>query len=245
MKNLILITCLCLTIGGLQGCASRYVTPAGGVDIAAITDEEIADLIKVQPASGFPARLAVARVQAPGYYSRTNSSYGQGRYSVVTTRDIEDEAEFKALADLPMLNGIAPLARVLLPAQLESLKDLRRAAARLKTDVLLIYSVDTSFNVEGTPLGPLSLITLGFIPNKEASVRATTSGALIDVRTGYVYGVAEATARQQQRATVWNTNEAIDEARLVAEKQSFKAFMREFEQLWRATVEQYAPSSTR
>ena len=83
-----------------------------------------------------------------------------------------------------MVRAVAPLSRLLLPSELDSLKDLRLAAARLKTDLLIVYSIDTTFHVEATPLGPLSAITLGFLPNKEAHVTATTSGALVDTRTG-------------------------------------------------------------
>lgn len=231
---------LVLLIAVIQGCAVTYTTPAGGVNITALTDDDIAGLMKTEPASGFPARLSVIRVQASGYISRTNSGYGSGRYSVVTTRDIEDEKVFDRISKLPMIGGVAPLSRLLLPTNLESIKDLRRSAAQLKTDLLLIYSIDTAFHVEGTPLGPLSLITLGFIPNKKAYVSATTSGALIDVRTGYIYGVAEATERDEQRTTIWNSSDAIDEARMKSERISFKSFGLEFENLWKQTVEQYA-----
>jgi hypothetical protein len=226
-------------VAAIQGCAT-YTTPAAGVNISALTDEDIAELMKIEPASTFPARIAVARVQASGYISRTNSGYGSGRYSVVTTRDIEDESDFEKLSSLAMVGGVAPLTRLLLPPNLDSIKDLRLSAARLKTDLVLIYSVDTAFHVEGTPLGPLSAITLGFLPNKKAFVASTTSGALIDVRTGFVYGVAEATEREEQRTTIWNSRDAIDKARMKSEKASFKSFVGEFETLWKNTLAQYA-----
>ncbi len=226
----------------LQGCAATYTTPAGGVNITALTDEDIADLMNVEPASGFPARLAVIRVQASGYFTKTNHGYGSGRYSVITNRDIESDEDLSRLARLPMISAIAPMSRLLLPAELTSLKDLRRSAARLKTDLLLIYSVETVFHVEGTPLGPLSLVSLGFIPNQKAYVSSTTSGALIDVRTGFVYGVAEITEKEEQRHTIWNSNDAIEEARLKSETASYKAFTMEFEVLWKSVVEGFGAS---
>ncbi len=228
----------------LQGCASTYTTPAAGVSIPALTDDDIDVLMQVEPASPFPARVAVARIQASGYSSDTNYGYGSGAYSVLTTRDIEEEADFERLARLPMLTNVTPLNRILLPTELNSLKDLRRSAARLKTDLILVYSVDTAFHVEGTPLGPLSLISLGFIPNKKAYISSTTSGALIDVRTGYVYGVTEATEREQQSHTIWNSTDAIDKARVASEKASFQSFLTGFEELWKNTVEQYAATKT-
>jgi len=239
MNKLFLWMMLVVSISVTQGCAT-YTTPSAGVNISSLTDDDIAELMKIEPASEFPARIAVARVQASGYTSRTNSGYGSGRYSIVTARDIEDESDFEKLSNLAMVGGVAPLSRLLLPQKLDSIKDLRLSAARLKADLILIYSVDTEFHVEGTPLGPLSLITLGFLPNKKAFVSSTTSGALIDVRTGFVYGVAEATQREEQRTTIWNSRDAIDEARMDAEKASFKSFVDEFEKLWKNTLVQYA-----
>ena len=77
-----------------------------------------------------PARLAVARVQASGYYSRSNTCYGSGRYCVVTTRDIEPEAAFERLSKLPQVAGLALMNRMLLPGKLTSAKDLRQAGYR-------------------------------------------------------------------------------------------------------------------
>ncbi|WKD48367.1 hypothetical protein [Microbulbifer spongiae] len=244
MNRIILMVLMAVSIVVTQGCAT-YTTPASGVNISSLTDVDIAALMKAEPASGFPARIAVARVQASGYISRTNSGYGSGLYSVVTTRDIEDESDFEKLSSLAMVGGVAPLSRLLLPSELDSIRDLRLSAARLKTDLILIYSIDTAFHVEGTPLGPLSAITLGFLPNKKAFVSSTTSGALIDVRTGFVYGVAEATEREEQRTTIWNSSDAIDEARMDAEKASFKSFIGEFENLWKSTLAQYAAKKSK
>ena len=239
-KTTVLFLLVALAMAVFLSACATYRTPAGGVDIPAMTDADIEELLKIEPASPFPARVAVARVQASGYVSRTNRGYGEGRYSIVTTRDIETESDFERLGRLVMVGGVAPLNRLLVPTQLDSLKDLRIAAARLKTDLLLIYSLDTTFNIESTPLGPLSTITLGFLPNKEAHVTTTTSGALIDVRTGFVYGVVEATETEQQRANIWTSQDAIDESRLRSEKASFQSFLTEFEKLWKGTVEEYA-----
>jgi len=239
MNKYFLVAMVILSVTLTQGCAT-YTTPAAGVNITTLTDDNIAELLKVEPNSEFPARIAVARIQASGYYSRTNRSYGSGNYSIVTTRDIEDEEDFVKLSSLDMIGGVAPLNRLLVPENLNSIKDLRHSAAHLKTDMILVYSLDTAFHVEGTPLGPLSAITLGFLPNKKAFVSSTASGVLLDVRTGFVYGVAEATEREEQRTTIWNSQNAIDAARMKTEKASFKSFIGEFEKLWKNTLSQYA-----
>jgi hypothetical protein len=216
-----------------SGCAT-YTTPGGGVSIEdlAKADTDIADLLKVEPAAAFPARVAIARVQASGYYSRSNTCYGTGRYCVVTTRDVEPEESYERLSKLPLVAGLALMNRMLLSGKLASAKDLRQAAASLKTDLLLIYSLDTGFNIENTDVGPLALLSLGFLPTKKARVTATASAALFDVRTGFVYGVAEASATEEQRGTFWSSSEAVDSARKKAEAAAFQKLIGEIEKFW-------------
>ena len=217
-----------------SGCAT-YTTPGAGVTLESLanTDADIAELLKLEPAARFPARMTVARVQASGYSSRSNSCYGSGRYCVVTARDIEPEATFERLSNMPQLAGLALINRMLLPGKLTSAKDLRQAAATLKTDLLLVYSLETEFNIENTDVGPLAMISLGFLPTKNARVTATASAAVFDVRTGFVYGVAEASALEEQRGTFWSSSEAVDSARKKAESAAFQKLAGEIEKLWR------------
>jgi hypothetical protein len=217
----------------LSGCAT-YTTPGGGISLQdlAKADTDIADLLKLEPAAVFPARIAVARVQATGYYSHSNTCYGTGRYCVVTTRDVEPEESYDRLSKLPLVSAVALMNRLLLSGKLTSAKDLRQAAAGLKTDLLLVYSLDTSFNIENTDVGPLALVSLGFLPTKKAKVTATASAVLFDVRTGFVYGVVEATSTETQRGTFWSSSEAVDSARKKAEADAFQKMIGEIEKFW-------------
>lgn len=222
------------------GCASRYVTPSGGVPLSELADEDLRVLYARAPASPFPANLAVLRVQDAGYSTMTNAGYGRGRYTVVTTRDIETDEAFEKIAALPLVANVAPVGRILLPPTANSLGDLRTPAARLRADLLLVYTVDTTFSVDGKALGPLSMISLGLLPNKKAHVTATVAGALIDVRTGFIYGTAESTAREEQRASMWSSEGAVDSARLRAERKAFRSFVDEFGGLWGGVLEAHA-----
>lgn len=225
------------------GCAT-YTTPGAGMSLGdlAKADWEIAELLKVEPAAVFPARISVARVQASGYYSYSNTCYGAGRYCVVTTRDVEPESSFDRLAKMPMVAGVALVNRVLLGERLSSAKDLRQAAATVKTDLLLVYSLDTSFNIQNTDIGPLALVSLGFLPTKKARVTATASAALFDVRTGFVYGVAEASAIEEQRGTFWSSAEAVDSARKAAEAAAFQKLIGEVEKFWADVLRMHVPT---
>ena len=219
-----------------SGCAQHYVTPGGGVSMVEITDGDLIEHYATEPAAAFPATIAVVRVQDSGYQSKSHHGYGHGRYSVVTTRDIETDEAFETLLNLPDVQGVAPVGRMLVPANANTVKDLRVPAARLHADMILVYSVDTSLYVDGKQLGPLSLVSLGLIPNKKAHVTATVAGMLVDVRTGYVYGTTESTDTQEQRATIWSTEMVIEKARAKAERTAFQGFVGEFEELWSGVV---------
>ncbi len=221
----------------LPGCAARYVTPGGGVSLARIDDTQIREYYERMPASPLPANLAIVRVQGSGYVSLTNRGYGTGRYSVITTRDIETEAYIDTIRKQPLIAGVTPLGRMLLPSKLDSIKDLRLPAAQLKADMLLIYSVDTQFSVEGKSFGPLSVISLGLLRNKKANVTATVAAILVDVRSGFVYGAFEASATEAQRASIWSTRDAIDNSRIHAEKLAFDDFVNEFPAFWKGVAD--------
>lgn len=223
----------------LSGCAS-YTTPGGSVQLSGLADTDINELMSKEPAAKFPANISVARVQAPGYESYRVSSFGTGRYSVVTTREVETEEDFNRLSSLPQVEGLAPLNRILLPAKLDSIKSLREASARLKADILLIYTFDTSFHAGEQKFAPLNVISLGFLKNKEVTVTTTVSAAFFDVRTEYLFGLSEATARESRNSSVWSTSDAVDDMRVTTEKAAFQKLLPEVEKTWSGVVAQYS-----
>ena len=231
----------CTKIRAALACLrTRYVTPGAGVAPSALADWDIQELLERKPAAPFPARVAVVRVQAPGYRSYSNESYGDGRYSVITTRDVERDEHFARIRRLPMVADVAPLNRLIISPKLRSDRELRRAAAAIKTDLLLIYTFDTSFRIKDHDIGPLGAITLGFLPNKEAIVTTTASAAIYDVRTGFIYGLAEATARKSQLASVWTSDDAVDDSRQRSETEAFERLLDNFEKTWKGVVDEYA-----
>ncbi len=221
---------LIVTIGAvLTGCtAGHYVTPPAGAELTALSDAGLRGYYSNKPVTPFPANIAIVRL---------------GHEQVVATRDVEGDDHLESIAALPLVASVAPVGRILLPSRITSFDQVRPAAARLHADLLLVYTIDTAFTVEGKPLGPLELVSLGLIPHKKAHVTATVSGVLVDVRTGYVYGTGEATAEEQQRANVWSQYEAINRSRLLAEEQAFDNFVDEFSRLWKGVVDVHAAST--
>jgi phosphosulfolactate phosphohydrolase-like enzyme len=136
-----------------------------------------------------------------------------------------------------MITGIAPVNRLLLPQQFNSDLELRQAAAAMHCDMLLIYTLDTTFTVEDAAV-PLSVITLGLSPNEIAHVACTASAVIMDTRNGYVYGVAEATERQIQLASAWTSEAAVDQTRRRTEAKAFEKLTTELQGAWAGVVRQ-------
>jgi hypothetical protein len=234
------------------GCAS-YATPGRGADLRDVgapsstvygpgTDASIREAFSKTPQAKFPASVAVARVQAPGYQSYTAKGWGEGKFLLVTTRDVEKDEQFNRLSKLENVRGIAPLNRMLVDGKLDSDLPLRRAAAQLHADMLLIYTLDTTFTTQ-EKASPVALVTLGLSPTLQVRVTTTASAVLLDTRNGYVYGLAEATQQQNRFTSSWTSDSAIDESRQASETAAFDKLVGEFETTWRQMLASQAVSA--
>ena len=240
---------LLLVLGGCH--TSRYVTPGGPADLnalgisaseaAKLTDVEIAARMARRPAASFPAALAVIRVQGEGYRNYSSVGYGVGRCTIVTNRDLENQADMQTINSLPMVRGIAMVNRLVAPPKIDSEMGLRAAAAELHADILLLYTFDTVFRTE-TTVPALGVITLGLFPNERARVTSTVSAVFIDVRTGYIYGTAEATHMTSRITNAWNTADAVDKTRRECEIAAYKQLLPQLSEVWSGIVSAYATS---
>lgn len=246
--GVVMAAVLAMTLGG----CSSYSVPGGPADFralgitqeqqASLTDKEIAERLARKPAANFPAVIATVRVQDNDYRSHSyHGSRGEGKFSVVTLREIESDVDMERLTKLAMVRGIAPMNRLVVPERVSDEKSLRLAAADLQADVVLVYTIDTRFGSK-TLIPLLGTITLGLFPAEEAQVTTTASAALVDVRTGYVYGLAESTEKASQLANLWTSSDAIDDSRLRAEKAAFSKMVGEIEKTWVRVAASYGPT---
>jgi hypothetical protein len=240
----------------LVGCEASYTAPGRSADfsklgltaegVAALTDYSIQQALSKKPLVTFPASIAVVRVQAADYNSyscdRYYNSIPRGAYSALTIRDIEKDDDFAALTKLPQVEGVAGIKRILLDKTLNSDLELRNAAARLNANLLLYYTFDTSFFTQ-TYIPPLTTFSLGLAPNKEARVTCTASAVLMDTRNGYIYGVMESTASNNQLATSWNSADAMDQARRATEREAFEGLIASFQKEWPNVLKNYDKSA--
>ena len=248
MLRYLLSTSLLIASSALAGCAA-YATPGRAADLRAVgyapaearqsqTDPGLQPSFDKKPLATFPAAIAVVRLQAPGYTSETAEGWGTGKFSIVTTRDVESDASVERLARMPQVAGLAPVNRMLLPSNLESDTDLRKAAASLHADLLLVYTFDTAFYQKDTA-APLTVLTLGIAPDTQTKVVTTASAVLLDTRNGYVYGVAEGTDTQEGLANAWGSDAQIDAARRKAESAAFDKLVGQIETMWAGVLREH------
>lgn len=226
-----------------SGCAS-YVTPGGPARLDQIDRPDIAAIAARRPTAKFPARLAIVRIQSPDYRSYSTDgdapgSYSRAPFKVILTQELLIDRQMEALLSWPSVAGAAPVSRLMIPPRLDSIDDLRLAGAKIQADILLVYTVDTSFRIQGKGYGPLTAISLGMIPDRDAYITATASAILIDVRSGFVYGVAEATAKTSGLTSVWKARDTVDRKRIEAEEESFGRLMDQLTKTWSGIVKQY------
>jgi len=237
-----LVSACLVALAVLGGCAQSYIVPGAKADLQAFAPVSIQEGFAAKPGAAFPAALALVRVQGPTYANFHLGASGVpagSRYSVVTTREVEDDAQFDRLAKLPQVDGVTGLNRMLLPEHPDSEKDLREAAARVHADLVLIYTFDTAFFDEDQAT-PLTAISLGFLPTRKIAVSTTASALLVDTRTGYVYSTYESTKRSDTRASVWGSRDAADAARRDNERAAFGELVDAVAGSWPKLLDRYA-----
>ncbi len=217
-----------------SGCAS-YIAPGAKADLQAFAPANIQEGFAVKASAPFPASIAMVRVQAADCSNhnirQTGAASGSGRYSVITTKEVEDDVYLDRVAKLPKVLGTVAINRLLLPPKLESDKEIREAASRLQADLIFLYTFDTAFH-NTDQAKPLTVITLGLSPTRKISVTTTASALLMDTRTGYIYSAYETTTKAGTLSTSWGSSDAADESRQRSEKEAFSKLIGEFEMSW-------------
>jgi hypothetical protein len=223
----------------LTGCAA-YRTPGAGAPLSELAASGTGGGAgeSRRPAVVFPARIALVRVQSAEYAATDPACHGTGRYCVMTVRNIESAREVRRLQQLPRVAAVDNLSPERVPSSLNTVDALRQAAGE-NADLLLLYTLDTRFTIDGAEYGQLAEIKPGFLPNRDARVTAKTAAALIDVHSGYVYGKLEAVSWTDQNAAMWATRTAIEDERRMTERASFELFVNKFASLWQDVVATY------
>ncbi len=220
-----------------SGCAT-YVTPGGAAPLEQLNRVHLADGSPQQPAPQLPASFAVARLQASPYKSYSAEGFGSGRFSVIVAREAPTPEQLQLIAKWPAVDDAAVLNSAWLPGKFDSIDDLRGAAAKMQADVLLVYTVDTTFELHGQAVPPEGAIALGSKEAGPATVSAAASAAFVDVRTGYVYGRVEASASADV-SELLKARDALDAKRIEVEHDALAQLMSRAGKAWADIAQQY------
>jgi hypothetical protein len=194
------------------------------------------------PTLELPANLILARVKQDYSCGRTECTGDAPVLTVINTRSVESEedlervSKLEGISDVGFLNGIVATGRAV------SVSALRSSAAKLNGDLLLIYMVDNDSN-ESSSFPLLSLLSLGFIPNQRHEANSTISAALVDVKTGYIYGTLEETARKDLLTTSWASDSVNEELQKETERAAFEKILGSLEKFWNRVSIRYASHS--
>ena len=115
---------------------------------------------------------------------------------------------------------------------------LREAAAKLHADAVLILATETQAT-DGRIIAPLTELSLGLLPNKRYELISTALAALVDARTGYVYGTIEKSRARSGITMAWGSDDVIHRARSKVEREAMEKLFADFPAFWRGVVDSH------
>ncbi len=211
------------------GCSSYINSPAVArardAKRAEFSDPLIARAANAKPSMRFPATVAIGpndhgvrehvrALSALGKLDNLNSLPQLARTTIISPAIIgETDHEHRITADLR----------------------LREAAAKLYADAVLFLAIETQAT-DGKIIAPLTDLSLGLLPNKHYELIATAFAALVDTRTGYVYGTDEKSRARSGITMAWGSDDVIHRARSKVEREAMEKLFADFPAFWRGVV---------
>lgn len=214
----------------LSGCSSYVNSPAVARALKekreAFSDPILAHAFNAKPAIRFPATIALA---------------ANCRDTRDHLRAISAHGTIDTWSSLPQLARVAIISPLLTEGN-RSGNDpkadlrLREAAAKLHADAVLILATETQAT-DGKIIAPLTELSLGLLPNKRYELISTALAALVDTRTGYIYGTIEKSRSRSGLTMAWGSDDVIRHARAKVEREAMEKLLADFPAFWRGVVE--------
>ncbi len=213
-----------------SGCTSYVNSPAVARSLKekreAFSDPLIARAANAKPTMRFPATVAIA---ALGHDERGH------------IRALSALGKLDSLNSLPQLARTATVSPVIVGEtdrehRVTADLRIREAAAKLHADAVLILSSETQAT-DGQIVAPLSTLSLGLLPNKRYELIATALAALVDTRTGYIYGTLEKSRARSGLTMSWGSDDVIRSVRSKVERDATEKLFADFPAFWRGVVD--------
>jgi hypothetical protein len=227
---------LALAICGLTACSIPATSPKerqARVRIQkSFSDPLIARAHNAKPTIQFPARIGVAPMNDD---------------AKLQLRNLDALGKLDGLKKLPNLAAFVNISSLLMSSGYDGDESkhkpiwnkgdliIREAAAKLHTHAVLLVKLETIVT-DGQIFAPLSMLTLGMFPNDRAEVMVTALAALVDTRTGYVYGVLERSAGRTNYSISWD-DDSRDRAVRKTEQAAAQKLIGEFPDFWLGVVQ--------
>jgi len=177
-----------ILVTALSGCEARQlnlVPPSLGslVDTQAVSEENIEQAFTKRPGVKPGVNLGVVYIPS------------ENDVPVPHTISLDERREWQTLLqDDFFIKDVVFLSTLYSPtATIRDVRVLRKSAAALNCELLLIYSVSYDYGRQPNPLAFLYLTIVGMFifPGDTITAGSMAKAAVLDVRTGYVYGVVE------------------------------------------------------
>ena len=217
--------CASLLVSIFLNGACHYDTPASySLPMTQGPSGVIEDGSNARPTVRFPARVAVARIEASG-----------GGFRMIPDTDVENAEHAAAAASLPGVAGIVSLNRVALVSEVKSYRELDAEARKVGADLVAVYRFDASDRSSDVFL-PLSVATLGLAPTNPYSVTATATLMVRDARTGYLYGVMEESATNKGLTAGMDLHNAQERSKRNAKKKALDQLTAKLPVFWNGVM---------
>ena len=183
-----------------------------------VTDEQIAKVLEWRALLPAQARVSLLEARAIREWY-TCGSWGypdvhvEGtEWTVRPSASEEVDAVRVELAKSSRVASVSTVPAMFLPLHAD-LARCRYAAARANSDLTLIYAKTTRVVRFHNKLANFYPLIVGLaLPGEETSIVARVEGALVDVRTGRVFAVSQASARASSVSTVFTSSDESNEA---------------------------------
>lgn len=168
-----------------------YVPPAPGKGATPSVDRAVYEAASTEPLLRFPARLGLARIAGGAL---TAVPPAEADHWLALMREFGPSyGEFVPISPLVVELAAGPTRY----DDARSVVDrIRIGAGRQQVDAVLVYEVTGTSKDQLTPLSVLDLTVVGafLVPSRSVGGQARANAMLVDVRNGYPYGTASATA---------------------------------------------------
>jgi hypothetical protein len=163
-------------------------------------DQQIREIASVEPILRFPARIGLAKIHN-GQISNLSEEEAAAWNETSTTLGTTF-GEFIPISPLIAEMVYTPTGEGNSRAS-EVVRKIRLGAARQHIDAVLIYEVfsETEEKTLPTAVAVWTIIGAYFVPSEESNTIAYANALLVDVRNGYPYGTATATAEERDLST--------------------------------------------